>query len=1103
MRFSVFFLIALCMLSCSKDRADSNEHSNHLFKKISETDSGIAFKNILTENDSLNYFTYTSIYMGGGVAVGDIDNDGLKDLFFLGNQVDNTLYLNKGNLKFEDVTLKAKVNGDKRWYSGVSMADVNADGYLDIYCSVSGLSGLKENQLYINNGDQTFTEKAKELGLADAGNTVQSTFFDYDNDGDLDVYLVNYPIANINKPLTVFKQRVNNPKLATSDKLYRNDGGSFTDVSTESGILNYGFGLSATVADLNNDGWLDIYVSNDFSIPDFLYINKGDGTFKEVMKEATSQTSFYGMGVDIADINNDNYLDIFQVDMDADDNRRQKANMASMNTSFFSQLIMNGFHHQYMHNCLQLNTGVVKDSVPKFSNISRLAGVSSTDWSWGPLFADFDNDGYKDLFVTNGSRREVMNKDFFIHINKQENRSLTNLDKVSMLPVEKIDNYIYRNNGELGFERKNQEWGIEYKGFSNGATYADLDNDGDLEIVINNLDDFASIYENTSASASNYIQFAFEGFTKNTFGIGARVYLKMGEESQMQELMLSRGFQSSVSPELHFGIGKHKNIDEVKVVWPNGNVQMLKNIPANQKLKLSYANSSEENIEIAQSKSTFFNSDINSFSNIHLHKENSYDDFRDQVLLPHKMSEFGPALAVADFNGDGLDDFFVGGAKGFESSIYIQGDNDFNKTVQDVFIKDKNSEDVGALAFDADLDGDKDLYVVSGGYEYLPNSKSLQDRLYINDGKGNFSKAQNAVLPKKLSSGSKAYSADFDKDGKQDVLVLGRQIPKHYPASADTFILKNTSDNGVVKFEDVTLKWANDFFNLGMATCAVITDYNNDDWLDIIIVGEWMPIRVFKNVKNGFTEVSKELGLTKDTMGWWWSINQGDFDNDGDMDYILGNNGLNYKYKATDKETFDMYINDFDNNNNTDIVLSYYNGGKQYPLRGRQCSSQQIPAIKSKFKDYNSFSTATLEDVYSKKSLESSTHYQIKSFASIYIENDNGKFKIKKLPIEAQFSAVNQILVEDFNNDGHLDAVIAGNLYASEIETPRNDAGHGLYLKGNTKGDFSAVSPKESGFHAFGNVKDMIKIKVKANDYIIVAKNNDALQFIKVNTPEE
>lgn len=1095
MKKFVFFALILVSISACTDKKE-DQSQNKIFNRLDEKETGISFVNTLTENDSLNYFTYGYIYMGGGVSAGDINNDGLIDLFFTGNQVPNRLYLNQGNLKFEDITKKAGISGDSRWYTGVTMADVNADGHLDIYCSVGGKFGPRENQLFINNGDLTFTEKAEAFGLDDANNSVQSTFFDYDLDGDLDVYVANYPPTPFNAPNQHYLLKKSFTKDEETDRLFRNDGDTFTDVTEMAGLKTFGLSLSATVGDINQDGWPDLYVSNDFSSPDLFYLNNKNGTFTETVKQLTKNTAFYGMGVDIADINNDALLDIFQVDMTAEDNRRSKANMASMNPQLFWSTVNSGFHYQYMQNSLQLNNGNVNDSLPDFSNISRLAGISSTDWSWGPLLADLDNDGWKDIFVANGTRREINNKDYFRRLETSKHRQDSLLEKSLAMPSERIDNYAYKNNGDLTFRKMNQEWGISFEGFSNGSVYADLDNDGDLEIVTNNIDDPACFFENTSASQNNHITLTFKGPENNLNGIGVKAYLKTKKNTQFQELTLTRGFQSSVAPLLHFGLGKTKQIDTLQIKWPDGTTQELTNIEANQKLAIDHKNASEikEKTSIAPDK--LFTTVKASISE-HLHIENRYDDFIKEVLIPHKTSMLGPFIAVDDLNGDTLEDVVIGGAALQAATVYLQTAEGFAKTDNEAFRLDHMHEDMGILIFDADSDGDNDIYVVSGGNEFEPNTAMLQDRLYINNGKGEFAKATDA-LPPMYTSGSRVKSFDFDKDGDLDLFVGGRLVPGNYPSPAKSYLLENRSEGGKAHFVDVTMEIAPELENLGMVTDASWTDYDMDGWTDLIIVGEWMPISILRNNQGQFENVTKQYDLA-DSNGWWFSINEGDFDKDGDTDFIIGNLGLNYKYKATNDQTFDIYFNDFDKNQTNDIVLSYYNDGKEYPLRGRECSSQQIPTIKKKFQDYASFSTATLADVYTEESLENSLHYQVKSFSSIYLENRGDSFVKHELPIEAQISSINKIIVDDYDNDTNLDVVIVGNLYSSEVETPRNDASNGLLLKGNGKGAFAATRTLESGLYAPGDVKDMAKITVKGKDHLIVGKNSDYVQLIQIN----
>lgn len=1089
------FLLILLHVSCSNDEVIDN---TALFSSVSPTKSNIQFANTLTENDSLNYFTFSYLYMGGGVSAGDIDNDGLIDLYFTGNMVPNKLYLNKGNMQFEDISDAAGVAGDDRWFTGVTMADINNDGYLDIYCSVGGKSGPKENMLYINNGDKTFTNKAKEYGLNDLGNSVQGTFFDYDLDGDLDLYVANYPPTGFDAPNSYYQaKRVNVTDIET-DNLYRNDGQTFTKVTEEAGLKTFGLSLSATVGDLNQDGWPDLYVSNDFSTPDLFYINNQDGSFSERSRTMLKNTSFYGMGVDIADINNDQLLDIFQVDMTAQNNRRAKANMAGMNPALFWNTVNSGFHYQYMQNSLQLNNGKVNDGSPDFSNISRLAGVSSTDWSWGPLLVDLDNDGWKDLFISNGTRREINNKDYFKAWQKLPNKADSSLQRSLAIPEEKIDNFVYRNKGDLTFEQVNDTWGLKYEGWSNGSLYADLDNDGDMDIVTNNIDDHASIFENTASNKNNHLTLKFKGNAKNVFGLGVKVSLTASGITQYQELTLTRGFQSSVAPQLHFGLGKSDTINTIKATWPDGKISTLENILANQVLTIDYKDADFEINENEEPLEYLFETEKdNNIAIQHKHVENQFDDFAKEILLPHKTSMFGPGISVGDLNGDQLDDFIVGGAMKNEAGIYFQDANGFKKQNIPAIASDKFHEDLGSLIFDADGDGDQDIYMVSGGNEFANATHMLQDRLYINNGKGEFTKDV-ASLPKMLTSGSRVHSADYDKDGDLDLFVGGRLVPGNYPTPTDSYVLENVSTKDAVKFIDVTDKIAPGLKNLGMVTSGSWSDFDGDGAVDLILTGEWMPITVFRNVDGKFENMTTDLGL-ENTTGWWFSLKEGDFDEDGDLDFIVGNLGLNYKYKAKEDESFDIYFNDFDKNKTNDIVLSYFNEGEKFPVRGRECSSQQMPAMQVKYKNYESFANATLVDIYTEGDLKKSLHYSVKSFASVYLENKDNHFVTHLLPNLAQLSSINQIIVKDFDQDSHLDVAIAGNLHSSEVETPRNDASNGLLLKGDGKGNFEPITSRESGFYVPGDVKDLTEITIKGQNYILVAKNNDFIQLVKTS----
>ncbi|WP_271783050.1 VCBS repeat-containing protein [Aquimarina algiphila] len=1091
----VFFSIVL--FSCQ-------ENKEKQFSLLSGDRTGILFSNDIIETDSLNYFTYPYMYMGGGVSAGDINNDGLVDLFFTANMKSNSLYLNKGKFKFEDITDAANVAGDDRWFTGTTMVDINNDGYLDIYVSVSGKSNKRNNLLYINNGPSvnsgqiTFTEKAEAFGINHNGHTTQSTFFDYDNDGDLDLYLANYPPTPFKSPVSFYRRKVNNPKIEESDILFKNNGdGTFTDVTIESGILNFGLSLSATIADFNDDGFKDIYVSNDFDSPDFMYINNKNGTFKEIAKEAVNHTSQYGMGADIADYNNDNLHDIAQVDMTPEDNRRSKSNMSSMNPLGFTKMVNSGLNYQYMQNSLQLNRGNDANGNPVFSEVSRIAGISTTDWSWSILFSDLDNDGWKDITISNGTRRDINNRDYFAKLKTKNyfGNAALSAEEVQQIPSEKISNYIFKNTKDFTFKNMVDEWGWDEKTFSNGSLYADLDNDGDLDFVINNIDQHPSIYKNNNLDHNNFLTISLKGTKNNQNGLGAKVYITTNQSQQFNELTLTRGFQSSVAPILHFGLGKEEIVSLVKVVWPNGDISEIKDVKANQNLLVDFSSAQKSKKESLQNKPLFQTIALDAIGVDFAHIENKYDDYYFEPLLPHQTSMLGPGIAVGDVNGDGLEDFYIGGASKQAATLFVQNtEGKFNRTNNIIWEADKDMEDMSALFLDYDNDGDKDLYVVSGGNEGNQDLANFQDRLYINNGNGKFIKSVN-ILPRIETSGSRVIAGDYDNDGDLDLFVGGRLVVGQYPWPAKSYILNN--DNGIYK--DVTAEIAPDFSTLGMITDASWTDFDNNGTLDLIIVGEWTPILFYSNDGNTFQNTTTSTGL-QNTNGWWSSITQDDFDNDGDIDYIIGNLGLNYKYKASKDEPFEVYADDFDGNKRKDIVLSYYNFGKLFPVRGKSCSSQQMPTLRKKFQDYNSFAIADVNEVYGKEKLDNAEiHYKVQTFASSYIENlGKGKFKITPLPNEAQFSSVNKIISDDIDGDGFKDIILGGNLYASEIETPRNDSSIGTFLKGDGNGNFIAVPNDQCGLYLKGDVKDFSFITIGNTRYIGVVKNNDDLQFVKV-----
>ena len=840
-----------------------------------------------------------------------------------------------------------------------------------------------------------------------------------------------------------------------------------------------------------------------------MYINNGDGTFTNDILNSLQQTSFFGMGVDAADFNNDGWVDIFQLDMNAADNFRSKANMSSMNPKVFYQSVALGLHHQYMQNSLQLNQGNLNNPSPAFSNIARWSGVSSTDWSWGGLFADFDNDGWKDLYVTNGIRRDVNNKDFYnehrAFFNKMENdpnyknkeEEVKLLSYLEKMPSEKLANYLFQNQQDQGFKNRNTEWGLDEKTFSNGVVYSDLDNDGDLDLVVNNLEDTASIYRNNSLN-TNFIGFELAG-KENQIPVGTRIHLKSSGKYQMQELNLSRGYLSSVSPRIHFGLGDTTSVEEVIVEWPDGNQNKLDNIQSNTYNKIAYNGISTmiTSREEEQSNAKQFETVTQKEPFIHL--ENPYDDFKDEVLLPHKNSTLGPALAVGDLNNDGREDYIIGGAIAQAAGLYIQQENGiFQKVSVPIFEKDKFYEDLGIQIFDADNDGDQDIYIASGGNEFNEGSQGYEDRFYENKGKLIFERNLSAI-PDTRISGLEVSLNDYDKDGDLDLFVGGRLSPKKYPYPSNSRILENQSSSGNIQFVDVTEKKNSALKNIGLVTTSKWVDIDGDSWEDLVIAGEWMSIRIFKNNEGkSFTEVTKDVYKAKQ-RGWWYDIEKGDFDNDGDMDLIVGNLGLNYKYHASVDKPFRVYLNDFDENATYDIVLSYKSDDTEYPVRGRQCSSEQMPAIKEKFKNYNSFASASLEEIYSDQMLEESLKYEISSFASVYLENKDGKFIAKNLPYQAQLSNINAMVVKDIDNDGNLDIVLGGNMYNAEVETPRNDASYGLWLKGDGNNGFSAQLPRETGLVIRGDVRNIKAIRVGDESHLLVAKNDQELQQIRVN----
>jgi hypothetical protein len=1097
-------ITSLSLFTCSPgEKKMETATTAPVFKKISSSRSGVTFKNVVDENIH-NYFDlFAYVYNGGGVAIGDINNDGLSDIYFSGNEIPNKLYLNEGNLKFKDVTASAGVGGNGRWNNGVTMVDINSDGLLDIYVCKGGWHDTEEqrkNLLYINQGDLTFKEQAKEYGLDESSYSIHASFFDMDNDNDLDVYVTCRP-DSFDLPLTeMVRQKKLTPTLSRH-KLYKNENGKFREIGVQAGITNnFGYALSVVTSDLNNDGYTDIFVANDFAESDYMYINQKNGTFKEQIKQATNHISMYSMGTDIADINNDGLEDIMVSEMLPEDYTRSKISMPSMNVEGFYAIVKSGMHKQYMHNALHLNQGNLF-----FSDVSQLAGVAKTEWSWSCLLTDFDNDGNRDIFVANGYKRDVFDGDLqqklaaFVNKNRNKYNSAEEMmqkgfkEFIEIYQPIKVTDYLFKNKGDLQFENVSKAWGFTEPSFSNGAAVSDLDNDGDEDLVINNLDDEAFLYENTSSSRNNYIKIKLKGPKTNQDGIGAKVTLHSNGQIQYFENKTVRGYLSSNDPIVHFGLGNTKAIDSIHVRWNDGLVNVLKNITANQQLEVRY-DEAKRSTEVKSAIQNVFQESNRSLSPAFVHHENEFNEYKDQTLLPHMFSRSGPFISSGDVNNDGSPDFYVGGAAGQAGSLYIQSGGNFIKKPIDVFEKDKYYEDMSSAMLDVDGDKDLDLYVVSGGSEVAEGAPQYQDRLYLNDGKGNFAKAS---LLETKSSGSCVAAGDFDNDGDLDLFRGGQVVAGIYPKDPKSYLWIN--DKG--KFVDKTREIAPLLSAAGMVNSAVWVDLNGDKKSELVITGEWMPIRIFTLKDQQLQDVSSDYGL-ENTQGWWNKLIADDLDGDGDMDLIAGNLGENYKFKASAEKPFQVYSKDFDGNGTNDIFLArYYKDSLLVPIRGRECTSQQMPIIATKFPTYRSFASSNLPGILG-KDIENALHYKAHLFSSVMLINENGKLHSKKLPMEAQLSTVNGIIVQDFDKDGIKDILLAGNKFDVEVETTAADASPGLFMKGTGGLNFKCLKPFESGFFVPYNVKDIQAIPV-GNEWIIaVSSNNDALRMFKTNTSQ-
>lgn len=1074
-----------------------------LFEKLPPKKTGVQFKNTLSETPNSNVLTYEYFYNGGGAAVGDFNNDGLDDIYLTGNMKPNALYINEGNFKFKEIAAKAGVNCATGWKTGVALADVNGDGWLDIYVCYSGKGDpdLRRNKLFLNNGDLTFRESAATVGLNDPGYTTHAAFFDYDRDGDLDVFVLNHNVIVIREFEYAKAKQTRDPYAG--HRLYRNDSGKFTDVSEAAGIKGnpLGFGLGVAAADVNKDGWIDFYVSNDYVEPDYIYVNNRDGTFTDRMTEYVQHISYFSMGCDISDINNDGFADIFTVDMLPEDNRRQKLLYGPENYEHYALMILNGFYLQNMRNMLHLNNGN-----GTYSEIGQFAGISKTDWSWAPLFGDYDNDGWKDLFITNGYYRDYTNRDFlkykgdYYFQRAKAREKADTFQLVSSMTSTPIRNYMYRNNGDLTFADKSAEWGFGDKNFSNGAVYADLDNDGDLDLVINLQNETASVFRNQLRERDpdkHYVQILLAGTGQNTQGIGAQVTLWTSGRQQYLEHTTSHGFQSSVSGRLHVGLGEETNVDSLIVVWPDGKKQQLNNIKADQLIRVNYTDmtqpvaSSSAHAPAMADTNGHTSSGTRSSLLTHVtsiipyeHVEEGYNDFKRQPLLMSMLSNCGPVLASADVNGDNLIDVFVGGAEGTPGEIFLQdAEGRFRASAPKGLFNVMNT-DADAVFVDVDGDNDLDLYVVSGGYnEYSETDKALQDRLYLNDGKGSFTRADDR-LPAIRTSKSCVAPFDFDHDGKVDLFVGGRVIPGKYPVSPTSFLLRNGNGH----FEHAKL--LPDMGQLGMITDAIWVDVDGDSWEDLIIVGEFMNIEVLGN-KNGksFEYITSKV-FDKPLPGLWNTIVACDFDNDGDQDFIVGNLGLNTQLRASESEPLSLVYKDFDGNGSIDPMLTHYIQGVSYPFASRDELLDQFYIMRPKFTSYKSYADAKLTDIFPAADLKSAQALKATVLESIYLENRAGKLVPRNLPSQAQFSPVYAITLADVDLDGNMDLIIAGNQSAIRIRMGVIDANFGQVFKGDGKGNFTYVKQPESGLAVTGDVKSMKVIPVKDKQYLLVGINN-------------